>query len=156
MVSLPFDSEFGHFDLHVYKTPLDGRTHYAFTRGSLDGTPTLVRVQSENLLADVFRSRQFGGFHSLAASFDRIAKENRGALVYIEQMAGGLNLEATAGEPGKLRPAASPMDFRDYGVGAQILADLGLKQIRLLTGSPQRKVIGLDGYGLEIVEAVAL
>jgi len=156
VLSIPFESEFGLFDLHIYKTPLDGRTHYAFTRGSLDGTPTLVRVQSENLLGDVFRSRQFGGFHSLAAAFERIAKENRGALVYIEQFAGGLNLEAQAGDPAKLRPAASSMDFRDYGVGAQILADLGLRQIRLLTGSPQRKVIGLDGYGLEIVEAVAL
>jgi 3,4-dihydroxy 2-butanone 4-phosphate synthase/GTP cyclohydrolase II len=116
----------------------------------------LVRVQSENLLADVFRSRQFGGFHSLKAAFDRIMKENRGAVVYIEQAAGGLNLEVTPDSSGKLAPALFPMDFRDYGVGAQILADLGLKQIRLLTGSPQRKVIGLDGYGLEIVESVAL
>ncbi len=156
VTSLPFDSEFGHFDLFIYRTPLDGRTHYALTRGALDGTPTLVRVQSENLLADVFRSRQFGGFHSLAKSLERIARENRGALVYIEQTAGGLNLEPQAGAQGQLAPAASRMDFRDYGVGAQILADLGLKQIRLLTGSPQRKVVGLDGYGLEIIETVAL
>ena len=154
--SLPFDSEFGHFDLHIYRTPLDGRTHYAFTRGMLDGAPTLVRVQSENLLADVFRARQFGGFHALAAALERIAKEGRGALVYIEQPAGGLNLEAQPGAPGRLTPAASRMDFRDYGVGAQILADLGLRQIRLLSGSPQRRVIGLDGYGLEIIEVVGL
>ncbi len=154
--TLPFDSEFGHFDLHIYRTPLDGRTHYALTRGTLDGAPTLVRVQSENLLADVFRARQFGGFHALAAALERIAKEGRGALVYIEQPAGGLNLEPQPGGGGRLVPAPSRMDFRDYGVGAQILADLGLRQIRLLSGSPQRRVIGLDGYGLEIIETVAL
>ncbi len=153
---LPFESEFGHFDLHIYRTPLDARTHYAFTRGTLDGSPTLVRVQSENILGDVFRARQFGGFHALASALERIAKENRGALVYIEQPAGGLHLEPQAGAPDRLVPAPSRMDFRDYGIGAQILADLGLRQIRLLTGSPQRRVIGLDGYGLEIVETVAL
>jgi 3,4-dihydroxy 2-butanone 4-phosphate synthase/GTP cyclohydrolase II len=154
--SLPFDSEFGHFDLHIYRTPLDGRTHFALTRGTLDGAPTLVRVQSENLLADVFRARQFGGYHALAAALERIAKEGRGALVYIAQPAGGLNLEAKPGANGQLAPAPSQMDFRDYGVGAQIMADLGLRQIRLLSGSPQRRVIGLDGYGLEIIETVAL
>jgi 3,4-dihydroxy 2-butanone 4-phosphate synthase/GTP cyclohydrolase II len=154
--TLLFDSEFGHFDLHIYRTPLDGRTHYALTRGTLDGTPTLVRVQSENLLADVFRARQFGGFHALAAALERIAREGRGALVYIEQPAGGLSLEPQPGAPDRLTPAPSRMDFRDYGVGAQILADLGLRQIRLLSGSPQRRVIGLDGYGLEIIETVAL
>jgi len=153
---LPFDSEFGRFDLHIYRTPLDARTHYALTRGVLDGTPTLVRVQSENILGDVFRARQFGGFHSLATALERIAKENRGALVYIEQPAGGLHLEPKEGAPDRLVPAPSRMDFRDYGIGAQILADLGLRQIRLLTGSPQRRVIGLDGYGLEIAETVAL
>ncbi|HVU38351.1 MAG TPA: 3,4-dihydroxy-2-butanone-4-phosphate synthase [Opitutales bacterium] len=156
VAELPFDSEFGRFDLHIYKTPLDHRTHYALTRGALDGAPTLVRVQSENLLGDVFRARQFGGFHALAKAIERIAKENRGALVYIEQPAGGLRLEPQDGAPNKLVPAPSHMDFRDYGVGAQILADLGLRQIRLLTGSPQRRVVGLDGYGLEIVETVAL
>lgn len=156
VADIPFDSEFGHFDLHIYRTPLDSRTHYALTRGSLDGTPTLVRVQSENLLGDVFRARQFGGFHSLAKALERIAKENRGALIYIEQPAGGLRLEPVEGSNSKFTPAPSNMDFRDYGVGAQILADLGLRQIRLLTGSPQRRVIGLDGYGLEIVETVAL
>jgi 3,4-dihydroxy 2-butanone 4-phosphate synthase/GTP cyclohydrolase II len=76
--------------------------------------------------------------------------------VYIEQPAGGLSLEPQPGAPDRLTPAPSRMDFRDYGVGAQILADLGLRQIRLLSGSPQRRVIGLDGYGLEIIETVAL
>jgi len=156
VATLPFDSEFGHFDLYIYRTPLDARTHYALTRGTLDSSPTLVRVQSENLLGDVFRARQFGGFHALANALARIAKENRGALVYIEQPAGGLHLEPQEGAPDHLVPAPSRMDFRDYGVGAQILADLGLCQIRLLTGSPQRRVIGLDGYGLEIIETVAL
>jgi 3,4-dihydroxy 2-butanone 4-phosphate synthase / GTP cyclohydrolase II len=155
--TLPFDSEFGHFDLHVYRTPLDGRTHYALTRGVLDASPTLVRVQGENLLADVFRARQYGGYHALAAALERIAREDRGAVVYISQPAGGLRLQPVApGAPGQLAAAPANMDFRDYGVGAQILADLGLSRIRLLTGSPQRRVVGLEGYGLEIIETVSL
>jgi 3,4-dihydroxy 2-butanone 4-phosphate synthase/GTP cyclohydrolase II len=151
----PFDSEFGLFDLHVYRSVLDGRTHYALTRGVLDGTPTLVRVQSENLLADVFRARQYTGFRTLTAALERVAREGRGVVVYIEQPSGGLSLES---EPpgGTARLAPARMDARDYGIGAQILADLGLHRIRLLSGSPQRKVVGLDGYGLEIVEVVPL
>jgi 3,4-dihydroxy 2-butanone 4-phosphate synthase/GTP cyclohydrolase II len=151
----PFDSEFGRFDLHIFRSILDGRTHYALTRGTLDGSPTLVRVQSENLLADVFRARQYTGFRSLTAALERVAREGRGVVVYIEQPAGGLSLDhPPGGAPTQLAPAR--MDARDYGIGAQILADLGLHQIRLLSGSPQRKVVGLDGYGLEIVEVVPL
>jgi 3,4-dihydroxy 2-butanone 4-phosphate synthase/GTP cyclohydrolase II len=155
LASEPFDSEFGEFQLHIYRSVPDGRTHYALTRGALDGTPTLVRVQSENLLADVFRSRRFGGFHALASALERIAREGRGAVVYIEQPAGGLGLETTP--DGELLRVTTPrMDTRDYGIGAQILADLGLRRIRLMSGSPQRKVVGLDGYGLEIIEVVPL
>ncbi|MGA2051746.1 MAG: 3,4-dihydroxy-2-butanone-4-phosphate synthase [Opitutales bacterium] len=149
-----FDSEFGRFDLHIFRSILDGRTHYALTRGPLDGAPTLVRVQSENLLADVFRARQYTGFRSLTAALERVAREGRGAVVYIEQPSGGLSLATPAGGPAQLAPVS--MDIRDYGIGAQILADLGLRQIRLLSGSPQRKVVALDGYGLEIIEIVPL
>jgi 3,4-dihydroxy 2-butanone 4-phosphate synthase/GTP cyclohydrolase II len=157
VATAPFASEFGEFDLQVYRGTLDGRTHYAFTRGALDGEPTLVRVQSEYLLADVFRSRQSGGFHALAASLEQVARAGRGVVVYIEQPAGGLRLEPVAGaSDGRFEPAQARMDTRDYGIGAQILADLGLRRIRLLSGSPQRKVVGLDGYGLEIVEVVPL
>jgi 3,4-dihydroxy 2-butanone 4-phosphate synthase/GTP cyclohydrolase II len=154
VTAMPFASDFGPFDLHVYRSFLDGRTHYAFTRGQLDGAPTLVRVQSENVLADVFRSQQLSGFRSLSTAMERVAREGRGAVVYIGQPAGGVRIEPGTNGNGRLTSAG--MDIRDYGIGAQILADLGLRHIRLMSSSPQRKVVGLDGFGLEIVEMVPL
>ena len=109
-----------------------------------------MRVQSENLLADVFRQRGACSIRSLEASFRAIAKEGRGVVLYMEH--------AQAGVVSRLQKVGTPaprMDFRDYGTGAQILIALGLGKIRLLTNHA-RKVVGLDGYGLEIVEQVGL
>jgi 3,4-dihydroxy 2-butanone 4-phosphate synthase/GTP cyclohydrolase II len=110
-----------------------------------------VRVHSENLLGDIFRMRGLDSHQALTASMEAVARAGRGVVLYMEHANGGAEvvkrLTAQPGEP--------PMSFRDYGIGAQILAALGLRKIRLLSKS-NRKVIGLDGYGLEIVEQVAL
>jgi 3,4-dihydroxy 2-butanone 4-phosphate synthase/GTP cyclohydrolase II len=148
----PFPSEFGEFTLHLFRGKLDGREHLALTMGRLGPEPTLVRVQAENLLGDVFRLRGSDSQRSLAASLEAVARDGRGAVLYLERAHGAANpiqwLDARAGDP-------PPMDFRDYGIGAQILAALGLRKIRLLSHNP-RKVVGLDGHGLEIVEQVPL
>ncbi len=146
------ETEFGEFDLHVFRSVLDRRTHLAFTRGRLDRQPTLVRVQGENLLSDVFgaTSRE----NLLIPSMKRIAEEGKGAVVYIEQSNGGLRLDPKTGRlPDDAPLGEIPMDFRDYGIGAQILSELGLHKIRLLISKP-RKVVALQGYDLEIVDQV--
>jgi 3,4-dihydroxy 2-butanone 4-phosphate synthase/GTP cyclohydrolase II len=148
----PFASEYGDFTLHVFRNRLDGRHHLAFTLGELGPEPTLVRVQSENLLADVFRQRGSGSIRALESSFRVIAEAGRGVVLYMEHAQGGASV---ASRLQKLSAPAPGMDFRDYGTGAQILTALGLSKIRLLTNHP-RKVVGLDGYGLEIVEQVGL
>ena len=150
----PFSSAYGKFELHVFRNKLDSRHHIALSIGKLNDKPTLVRVHSENLLSDIFQASDMKSHHSLVSSLERIAKEKSGVILYLEQPHSGFNVEKTApGKNGKIAPA--PMDFRDYGIGAQILSELGLKKIRLLS-STHRKVIALDGYGLEIVEQIPL
>ena len=148
----PFASEYGDFTLHVFRNRLDGRHHLAFTLGEPGTEPMLVRVQSENLLADVFRQRGSGSIRALESSFRAIAEAGRGVVLYMEHAQGGA---VVASRLQNLSAPAPGMDFRDYGTGAQILTALGLSKIRLLTNHP-RKVVGLDGYGLEIVEQVGL
>jgi 3,4-dihydroxy 2-butanone 4-phosphate synthase/GTP cyclohydrolase II len=151
--SRPFPSEFGDFTLHVFRSKLDNRHHLALATGTLGPDPALVRVHSENLLSDVFRMKGMDTHQSLTGSLEAIARAGRGVVLYMEHANGGAEmikrLDAKPGEP----PA--PMSFRDYGVGAQILVALGLRKIRLLSKSA-RRVVGLDGYGLEIVEQVSL
>lgn len=148
----PFSSEFGEFTLHVFRSKIDNRHHLAFAMGALGSEPTLVRVHSENLLSDVFRMRGVDSHHALTASLETIARAGTGVVLYMEHANGGAELvrrlDAKPGDP-------SPMSFRDYGIGAQILVALGLRKIRLLSKS-SRRVVGLDGYGLEIVEQVSL
>lgn len=144
----PFKSEYGEFELMVFRSLVDGRHHLAFVKGSISENPTLVRVQSENLLEDVFRARDGDGYQNLSASFALLAKEASGVLLYMQQPKGGLELSEGSIEP-------SRMGFRDYGIGAQILVSLGLNKIRLLSSTP-RKVVALEGYNLEIVEQVPL
>jgi 3,4-dihydroxy 2-butanone 4-phosphate synthase / GTP cyclohydrolase II len=146
----PFDSEFGAFTLHIFRSQLDGRHHLALTMGNLGPEPTLVRVHSENLLSDLFQAKGMPGHQMLTASLAAVAKAGRGVVLYMQSpnSADVLVRSLTA------KPGESPsMSFRDYGIGAQILAALGLGKIRLLSNST-RKVVGLDGYGLEIVEQV--
>ena len=121
--------------------------------GKLGESPTLVRVQSENLLGDVFRSKSVGGHNSLITAIQRIAGAGHGVLLYIEQAQGGIRVVDDLGNEGHKKLGPAKMDYRDYGIGAQILVELGLKQIRLMS-STQRKVVGIDGYDLEIVEQI--
>lgn len=146
---LPFASEFGEFTLHVFKSRVDARQHLAFTMGELGPEPTLVRVHSENLLSDVFRAKALQGYKILTGSLAAVAKEKRGVILYMQPATAD---ETLLGCLAQESPGAAPsMSFRDYGVGAQILAALGLSKIRLLSNGT-RKVVGLDGYGLEIVD----
>ena len=153
VVTRPFESEFGTFQLHVFRSVLDDRQHLALTMGELNGEPTLVRVQSENLLTDLFRAKGQSGYTALTSALRKISAAQHGALLYIEQPQGGVQVTGDDSAAKSVRP--SKMDFRDYGIGAQMLVDLGLKKIRLLS-STTRKVVGLDGYDLEIVEQLAL
>jgi 3,4-dihydroxy 2-butanone 4-phosphate synthase/GTP cyclohydrolase II len=149
----PFASEFGSFTLHVFRSRLDGRHHLALTTGALGPDPTLVRVHSENLLSDLFRARGMVGHQLLTGSLAAVAAAGRGVVLYMQPANSDETLvRSLTAKPGDVPP---PMSFRDYGIGAQILAALGLKKIRLLSNST-RKVVGLDGYGLEIVEQVAV
>lgn len=149
----PFPSAHGDFTLHVFRNKIDGRHHYAIVAGTPGPEPTLARVHSANLLGDVLRMRGTDSARVLDASLAAIAREKRGVVLYMEPDDSGAHrverLKAATGDP------HSPMSFRDYGVGAQILIALGLGKIRLLTNNP-RKVVGLDGYNLEIVEQVAV
>jgi 3,4-dihydroxy 2-butanone 4-phosphate synthase/GTP cyclohydrolase II len=149
----PFPTEFGDFVLHVFRGTLDSRQHLALTMGQLGPEPTLVRVHSENLLSDVFRAKGMGSSRAVVAALETIARAGRGVVLYMEPAnAAEVLLRRLNAAPGE---TISPMSLRDYGTGAQILRALGLGRIRLLSNST-RKVVGLDGYGLEIVEQVPL
>jgi 3,4-dihydroxy 2-butanone 4-phosphate synthase/GTP cyclohydrolase II len=141
----PFSSEYGEFMLHIFRSKVDGRHHLAFTIGKLDGSPTLVRVHTENLLSDVFHARDMVSHDALTNSLRQVAQAGHGAIIYMEQTGRMQNALLHADRP--------PANLRDYGTGAQILTALGLRKIRLLQHSP-RRVVGLDGYGLEIVEQI--
>jgi 3,4-dihydroxy 2-butanone 4-phosphate synthase/GTP cyclohydrolase II len=153
VLTSPFESEFGTFELHIFRSILDDRQHLALTMGTLNAEPTLVRVHSENLLSDVFRSKKLNGHRALTSALEKISAAKHGVLLYIEQPQGGVRVDKTNKSTTVEDVSSTKMDFRDYGIGAQILVALGLKKIRILSGTT-RKVIGLDGYDLEIVEQV--
>ncbi len=153
VLTSPFESDFGNFDLHIFRSILDDRQHFALTMGTLNEEPTLVRVQSENILSDVFRSKKLNGYDSLTSAVKRIATAQHGVLLYIEQPQGGVRINEKKDSPNLETAVSGNMDFRDYGIGAQILVELGLQKIRILSGT-NRKVVGLDGYDLEIVEQI--
>lgn len=162
-VQMPTD--YGVFDLHLYRSLVDGAHHLALVMGKISAKPTLVRVHSECLTGDVFGSRRCDCGSQLHQAMKRIQEAGAGVLVYMRQEGRGIGLGPKIHayklqEEGLDTVEANerlgfPMDLRDYGLGAQILTDLGVSRIRLLTNNP-RKVVGLEGYELEIVEQVPI
>ncbi len=165
-VQIDLPTEFGAFRLHLFESTIEDVHHLALTMGDLaDPAPPLVRVHSECLTGDALHSLRCDCGMQLKAAMARIGAEGRGVILYMRQEGRGIGL------PAKLRAyhlqdkgadtieanakLGFPPDLRDYGYGAQMLVALGVKRLRLLTNNP-RKIIGLDGYGLEVVERVSL
>ena len=163
VVKLPTD--FGDFMCHSYHSKVDGQTHLALVHGDIDPEkPVLCRVHSECLTGDVFASRRCDCGSQLHTAMRRVAQEG-GIILYLRQEGRGIGLSAKLHayklqEQGldtvdaNIELGFAP-DLRDYGVGAQILRDLGVRKLRLLTNNP-RKIVGLAGHGLEVVEQMPI
>lgn len=170
--SLPVDTPHGRFDLIVYESVGDPLLHVALCCGGVGAIdpatrrprvhadPVLVRMHSEHLLGDVFDVRGTTSGGDLHGALKMIQQAGQGAVVYLRQESRGLALlkrldEIKAQQTGQTPQNIGTMDRRDFGIGAQILRDLGLRQLRILTNRP-KKLYGLEGFGLTIVEQVPI
>jgi 3,4-dihydroxy 2-butanone 4-phosphate synthase/GTP cyclohydrolase II len=164
-VQLP--TEYGLFTAHGYRSTLDGATHLALVAGDVRGkSNVLVRVHSECMTGDVFHSLRCDCGEQLAEALRRVQAEGCGVVLYLVGHEGrgiGLankllayRLQEDGADTVEANEALGfPADLRDYGIGAQILAELGLSSVRLLTNNP-KKLVGLEGYGLQVTEQVPL
>ena len=163
-VDLPTDH--GHFRLSMYKSRISGLEHLALVKGKVDdGAPVLVRVHSECFTGDVLGSERCDCGPQLHMAMEMVEREGRGAVLYMRQEGRGIGLENKLHAYRKQEEGLDTVeanvalgfapDLRDYGEGAQMLEDLGIRKVRLMTNNPC-KVKGLDGYGIEIVERVPI
>ncbi|MGN0832055.1 MAG: bifunctional 3,4-dihydroxy-2-butanone-4-phosphate synthase/GTP cyclohydrolase II [Kiritimatiellia bacterium] len=163
-VDLPTDH--GHFRLRMYRSRITGLEHLALVKGDVaDGKPALVRVHSECFTGDVLGSERCDCGPQLHTAMEMIEREGRGAVLYMRQEGRGIGLANKLHAYKKQEEGLDTVeanvalgfapDLRDYGEGAQMLVDLGIRQLRLMTNNPC-KIAGLEGYGLEIVERVPI